>query len=749
MTGCRGIGSKIDPCGPYFLQFDGATSGCSTGSVASIEDLLLADFTIDGYFYANSTGEGANGTIFFKNFGAGNGWVLRFAGGNTLEFLARYGVQDCHSTFAFIPDSAWHHLAVVFDVATGFADIYLDGVEVTYTLHDAGGGVYGTDVGGFLYFGTDVAGGAGTTTWDGYLSWWRFSDNERFSGAFIAPIRCTLPDGDANTIVTWWFGEGQGAWSYPYYRSFGPVGGAWGLFYTLWGCDCDDVSGANDPTCAEEEVFISNHHVQSNITHVFTYYSNIPSWSGNLLNGSIPHTLFSNNVAVGDLIYFGVDSTLIYACPFSSLVFDILTAVGSGVTGLVWEYWNGAWVALTTQDNTNADGLMTGVAFDTTGVKSVHWILPSDLATTAINGITAWWVRVRVSAVSGVAADDTPPWQQNRNIYAVNWPYIEVNEDDIGGDIEALIKARIQNQSDKDTAIAAVPELPVERLICGLRSLDRGADFSAYLNCADNDRTDITVTVPAAQSAFGTSNFGPTGRVVVVTNAITSFLDTYAVQFVFSPDLSKQFYGTYRCFITGYQSSVAAGGLEIKCHYGFLDGLKVWGSIAASWVNINNFEILDLGIIELPPGDFPVDDYADQLFIGISTKGTTGTEDCVLFSVILIPVDEWSADNIYPYDEDSGLSRRGTADQRVLDIDSITYPKKHIRSVAREETTEYIRSNWQVIANGPAVMQANKNQRLWFTSAYWESSAWVFFQETADTVSIEKTQRYFSFRGDR
>lgn len=69
------------------------------------------------------------------------------------------------------------------------------------------------------------------------------------------------------------------------------------------------------------------------------------------------------------------------------------------------------------QDNTNADGLMTGETFDTLGIKSVHWDQyppgavwgPADLSVIVAGAParTGYWVRWVVTAI----ATPTAPWQ--------------------------------------------------------------------------------------------------------------------------------------------------------------------------------------------------------------------------------------------------------------------------------------------------------------------------------------------------
>jgi hypothetical protein len=117
-----------------------------------------------------------------------------------------------------------------------------------------------------------------------------------------------------------------------------------------------------------------------------------------LTTANPPYDLFDNAVQVGDMIYFGVFSTYWGdKGPFNNLVFDLTGTLMNGAYTIVWEYWNGAWVALNVQDNTDNAGAMNECPFSTSGINSVHWDAPADWATTTPSADTGWYVRARVT----------------------------------------------------------------------------------------------------------------------------------------------------------------------------------------------------------------------------------------------------------------------------------------------------------------------------------------------------------------
>jgi len=91
--------------------------------------------------------------------------------------------------------------------------------------------------------------------------------------------------------------------------------------------------------------------------------------------------------AVNDAFYFGSD-----------LLFDRIDIwIGTaGVGGTItWEYWNGAWSALTVTDGTTG---FTGVGYD-----DIYWTPPVDWVTTTVNATVGYWVRARVTAANFTA----------------------------------------------------------------------------------------------------------------------------------------------------------------------------------------------------------------------------------------------------------------------------------------------------------------------------------------------------------
>jgi hypothetical protein len=180
------------------VTFNGSSTSLNVGSGATLDDLLLADCTIEVYVKIIS---GDWQPIFWKSSdGESDGWQLTIDPSNKVFFKANFATTDLIVNWGsgVITDSVWHHIAVVFDVATKSALIYIDGK--VGSAGTAGVDAYQSDAAEALTFGANSI--------SGDLGWVRLSDNKRYTANFKAPR--TMPGADGNTIEQWAMDDGTG-----------------------------------------------------------------------------------------------------------------------------------------------------------------------------------------------------------------------------------------------------------------------------------------------------------------------------------------------------------------------------------------------------------------------------------------------------------------------------------------------------------------------------------------------------------
>lgn len=487
-----------------------------------------------------------------------------------------------------------------------------------------------------------------------------------------------------------------------------------------------DNNGVLDPTTNENEVFVINKHNIAQLTHVYmfdgsTYTDNLVSASSGPLNGLVD----------GSFIVFGIDSTVENSGPFNNLVFDISTVLSStsAVTG-TWEYWSGAtWTAFTAanlQDNTDNGNN----PFTVLGVNSVHWLTPSNWAavdlSSAVPGapaITGFWVRMVLSGIFGTV---TPAEQISRPIYTVVWPYIEILDENTGGDIDSLIQIVLNNRSD-DTANLLLARSDV--VICGLRKVSRGNEFTPYINIGDEQNTP-GITIGSGVGTIATNVQAPSGRVTTYTPASANNAVAVVQNINIDSVLAPQYFGRYRAFVRVDDAS--GSGFPMSLRLTINDAIRY----QTPYVDTTGSggTAVDVGEFVIDPGSITARELP-ALVIGVLTKHVATTQ-LVVFDVILIPVDEWV----------SVTTIRQQLDQRQMFIDSLTNPKHLIRAKSVDTvTTNSLVDSKIPLANGPAVIHKDGIQRLWFF--FTNNQAIELSFAVSNTVQINAAKRYLSARG--
>lgn len=520
----------------------------------------------------------------------------------------------------------------------------------------------------------------------------------------------------------------------------------------------ESVTVGRDDTC-RDEVFVSNKANIAQLTDIFVYDASIATYIPQFPAAALPFFLLPDPVALGDIVYFGIDSTIEDIGPYCSLVFDILQPLVLDGT-LIWEYSQAgpAWATLNVSDGTTSGG---GIPLSTPGVNSVHWVPPTDWAAIAVNGVTARWVRLRVSVFT---THIQAPVQQNRDVYTAVSPSVDIDDLQVQGDIPALLRVKARNRSDEDY-YETKDELDLldNRLLIGLRTLGRGASFTSFINLAEdgvvaNSYAQNPIGVYVEDGAGTTTGANPraaAGIACVHTTPPTGSVDTYAdaVAITFGPSVARDFYGTYHIFLRAQleEPSATPSGddedvrvrLKIQSGSGGISKItqhKRFVGWDANGEVYKDFQMLDFGRIDLPVTDlFKTTELPDEFTVTVQISSAAGTSlEVNLYDLILVPVDEWAGDFIDSALEDDS----GVGNGYRLDADSTTYPKRRIRSLVRGiDPVEFIKASYQPITPGPAILQANADQRLWFVAA----RAIYLGKATAGAGVVTLTDSYSDF----
>lgn len=482
----------------------------------------------------------------------------------------------------------------------------------------------------------------------------------------------------------------------------------------------------HEATC-DDEVYVSNKTAFSNITHLFHY--NGSSYVNLQFGTEPPYELLGSAAATNKAAYFGSQTSdaNVPGGPFSSVVFDLTQ--GAKNLAVVWEYYNGStWATLTVQDNTDQ--------FRNEGVNSVSWTVPTAWATTSVNGVTGYWVRARTSSVS---AGSQVPIHNNRYVYATLLPYVEINEDAVRGDLPALARIKWTNRAS----------FGVERMICGLRSVDRGQNFSAFINISDVQAPfGLTITKGThAGVDWQTDKQAPTGRSLLLSYSDGDDLNAWndLATITFSTTVARDYYGYFRAMLRCYYNNADANAWNLRLQLRIGSGGTRYTTKTIYPTTLSQFEILDFEQITISNRQVSslVGTLSDQMQIVVQGYCDTVSRPITLYDLVLLPVDEWALDAIVPETNSTGTPEVAT--YNYLDIDSIANPKVNI-SVANRNSAGLIVSQYQAINNGPVILQKNVTQRYWFLGMTHENF-WKANPEIIGSVQVFKQQQYLGFRG--
>lgn len=227
------------------------------------------------------------------------------------------------------------------------------------------------------------------------------------------------------------------------------------------------------------------------------------------------YTTASNNATTADVFFVPAAPTVNDAwyvgssTPFTD-VFIQFSTQGAGTWTITWEYWNGAWTGLSgVTDNT------TGFKAATTFPVNATWTMPTDWATTTVNGVgSTYYVRGRVSAFTSITTrpvgtrvwvcDDTPNgWKQfdsTSNTANLGWLY------------------KTASATEVDTTFFYTIAETVNGMIISIRDVDVGADTGSGAQTISVNATNKTFTRSAG--SFVTDGFK--AGMVVTTSGFTN-----------------------------------------------------------------------------------------------------------------------------------------------------------------------------------------------------------------------------------
>jgi hypothetical protein len=433
-----------------------------------------------------------------------------------------------------------------------------------------------------------------------------------------------------------------------------------------------------DATCENSNI-VANKHNRAQIDQMWFYDASVgaatnilPTFEGNF-PGAV--SLHSATPAIGDMFYFGCEVWILGGTidegPFDNIVLNLYDTPEQPLTG-VWEFYDGntaGWLAFAA--NTWYDGTD---GFFNPGLCVVSWIpsVSPDWMTpvTPAGMVNGWWVRFRITGVpAGIATAAISV--RYRWPYTCCWPYVDIAEGAVPGDIAALAKSFLWPRSMDDDM---TNEYPYNSFYLAVRSLSRGADFSPYINLS-NTQNPIGVatgggvggTVITADD--GTTPWGaPTGEWALHTPAGVGWVDSAGIFFAYN--VAKQYRGKFAVWLRCVQiDGVMYPNYYVRAKLTYRFGRQYQETDPVIIYRYDGTDVYTkyfMGYLDFGP-DLAPDEFIDgaEINIWLDNSDVMNSPKTWLMDLVLMPVDEfvvfcdtggWDpSDGAWPYTTDYAM----------------------------------------------------------------------------------------------
>ncbi|MCJ7831521.1 MAG: hypothetical protein MUP86_03260 [Dehalococcoidia bacterium] len=511
-----------------------------------------------------------------------------------------------------------------------------------------------------------------------------------------------------------------------------------------------------DQPADDTTIYVANHRDTAVLTHIYNYDA-LPAWSGNLVaSTSIPiWSVAAAMPAVGDIIYFGNDEAT--DRPFHHVAIPI-TTIGNYNCDVEMEYYNGAWVALPNDTKmTILPGCVINGAGSTIFKVATTWLINvghlTDWTAVAVNGVTGYWIRARLHAVTAFAV--APVTSATVVIYVPKTPEVRIPVTAFpNGDTFPVIRMLMHHPAGGDDD-EGFPN--TSRIIVGLKSRNL-TNFVSHLNWANAGNpgawTSATAHADATQVADPACPMGQAVNVSFATDASLTARWTLT-----GDDVLDDWAGTYRVFLRCRQVAGAVGEVSVALTVRLLalsnynPGLRMPTKALATFDS--GLEVVDFGVLTLPFLPLAQADVtllgADLIFQVLASRNAAAAT-LRIADLILIPIDEWSAQ----YDDPLTDTQYGSSALRgysALDVDGgVIRPRvqkwySHLGTMVPTET-------WRNGGAWPKIPPATA-ARLYFLMCHfraggtWGTGPYIATLGQMLAFQLYGRERYLVLRGNR
>lgn len=432
--------------------------------------------------------------------------------------------------------------------------------------------------------------------------------------------------------------------------------------------------GISTPRCTE--TYAVGYHVNKQLSNVHVYVNSTNILGPNILNVQPSALVPAGPLAVGDRLYFGADF------PFKNIVLNLASA-GDGTVSYVWHYSTAGGPASGNLTNVVEHPFMLFSGLANTGTYLAEWdTVPygggwaKNVITDAFGIVTPslYWVSIEITGIT--VPPVLGPSQILQPPYVTAWPFWETTAEEVGGDIDALLRfLLIQYEANYGTPVNV--QDAHNHLLLGTRHCSRGLEFTPYLNCQYN-QAGISNGV-YAPSIYAASTEAPCGLEVQYVTAGTSAEAAIEDWTLTGAALTRQYSGVFRVFVRGYVTA-GPGKVGFRCRFisptGSFSTATIYAQTEVGYQTTMTlagaglgFDLVDLGTIS-----FQAEGGLAYTSIRIMLTGQTiGAAGFNVTDLILFPVDETVLE-LYAISNLAAFSR--TLGSEQLPFHDSTLPKE-------------------------------------------------------------------------
>jgi hypothetical protein len=505
------------------------------------------------------------------------------------------------------------------------------------------------------------------------------------------------------------------------------------------------LTKSNGPANAQS-VHIANHRDEITVDFIKSYDDGTTTYT-DITPGD---DLFPAAPAVGDrLVIGGADGIP------NNIVIPISAAADWSGQTLVVKYWNGStWVAATYGEDFTIYPEPTTDESDLFETGSIDWIInwfgQSDEASVALDGDTAYWLAVEITAITSTTT--VPELDETNSAYAQRVNHIEIPAASIVGDDFPLVMLRLRSPAggDENEGPANITQVLVSARSIGL------SKFVTNLNASGDDNPvdwAVAQLTDATKTADPEVPSGSKSRVDFATDS------SMVARLRFTgTGMAEYWQGDFVTILRCQQVGGEPGDIRMRVR-------TLLGSAASEASHVDTlikktggadqgYEPVDHRFLSIPFGEIYYDDDLSDvdLFFEIHVERTTGSAVLDIADLITFPTREgmWGYKAVPSADLLGSEALRGSSlleDDMGL-IAARTLKRTDIAGTLMPAET------WALMHEAPQLKKIGSAYRLYFLMEHWPINGTWGVPPLISTPGMQLTgqvflkSRHLILRGD-